>query len=326
MGRRQLRQGFDLTFQQPIAYLTIDPYPIDSGFTIEENLKIGNRPEAGAQIASMLASAAGTLDTYQLTHSPTFAYALSSWAEGAIDEADAEAKLRIFVTKIQHLMLGLWLVKDNSANPLKAYLRVDGASGPYYMGFGFANQFHTADADLRPTHFSNTEFEQGVEFYRQLSAVIPQRPESESRATGLVLGGRLSRTIYLIQAARTAPDLLIRIAFSCVCLEALFSTDTSGIAHRISERTAMFLGTTGPDRRAIYSDIHQLYRTRSAVLHGSSVKESKVPLLSALTRRCDDYLRRCITKILCDPLLLDLFERRPAGRVDAYFLDHLFPV
>lgn len=318
-------QGCELIIHQPIGYLTIDPFPVDSGFEIDKDLKVGNHPLAAAELAGPLASAAGTLDNYQLVNNPTFAYVSSAWAKGTIDEANADAKLRIFITKVELLMLGLWMIKDNSVNPLRAYLRVDDSEGPHFRAHVSTNQFYSAAGKLDTVHFTKGEFEQSVAFYRQIWDLLPKRPENERQATALVLGGRLSRTLYLVQAARSSADLLIRIAFCCMCLEALFSTDNAGIAHRISERAAMFIGEDGTEKRTIYTEMHRLYRTRSAVVHGSPVKESRVPALTAAMVRCDDYLRRCLTKILVDRALLDLFEHKDPKAIDVYFLDHLFP-
>lgn len=316
--------GCSVLVLQPIGYLTIDPLHPADGYVIEKDIKVGNNPAAARELAQQLVVPAGTLDLFQLANNPTFAYVYKSHAVGTMDEANADAYLRIFVVKIVFLMHALWLVKDNSANPLTAYLRLDDQSGPHFLSQGFTLQTYTADCHTRPVHFSRTEFDRAVEYFHQIQAIVPQKPENEEYLTGLE-GSRLARTIYFAQAARTTNDLLIRIAFYCMCFESLFSTDMAGVAHRVSERVAVFLGKSGAERRAIYDDVHKLYGTRSTVVHGSEIKSSKVSGLVEVTVRGDDYLRRCLAKILADEALQELFAGKPEG-ISQHFVNELFPL
>jgi hypothetical protein len=311
---------------QPISYLTVDPLPV-TGYDIDDQYRIGNdAPTVDAIAHGKFAEPAGTLDTFQLAKTPTYAYVATRYREGALDQDTALDCLHNFIFKTQLLALGLWFVKDNSANPYRAYFRMDDGDGPHFLSDVFSTYFYTADCELRNEHFSKDEFDKGVSFYRKLNAVIPKVPQDETRISGLIHDSRIARTLYFLQAGRNTADLLVRIAFYCMCLESLFSTDKAGVTHRVSERTAVFLGRDGTARRAIYADIHTLYSTRSTVVHGAHVKPNKLPELIQLTRKGDEYLRRCLTQVLDDPALLDLFTKGAAKAVDNHFVDSLFPL
>jgi hypothetical protein len=109
-----------------------------------------------------------------------------------------------------------------------------------------------------------------------------------------------------------------------MCLESLFSTDKEGITYRIAERTALFLGTSGPERRRILTDVTKLYGTRSSVVHGDVVKPAQLPDLIERVKRADDYLRACLTKVLRDPPMRDLFSSQPEEAIVEHFKAQVF--
>ncbi len=316
--------GSELKVMQSIVFLTVDVLPV-KGYEIEDSIRIGNdAPTAGAFAQKEFAETAGTLDAFQLEHNPTYAYVASRFTSGTMDEATGLAYLRAFVVKVQTLLLALWMIKDNSANALTAYYRLDDADGPHFISEDFTTYFFTADCELRTTHFTAVEWERAIAFLRQLDAAIPKLPQNERRVSGLIHESRLARTLYTLQAARNTSDLLVKIAFYCMCLEALFSTDKEGITYRIAERTALFLGNDGPERRAILEDVTKLYATRSKVVHGDLVKKTQLPDLLERVKRGDDYLRRCLTKIMADNALLHLFTKKPSEAIVEHFKAQVF--
>ncbi len=236
-----------------------------------------------------------------------------------MDEKNGIAFLHIFIVKVQLLVLGLWMVKDNSVNPLRAYLCLDDQTGPHFLSEGFTTFFFTAHCDINTTHFTLEEFERSVAFYRQFDTVIPKAPQNENRLSGLTHDSRLARTLYFLQAARNTNDLLVKIAFYCMCLESLFSTDREGITYRVAERTALFIGSDGAERRRVLEDVTKLYGTRSKVVHGDLVRRSHLPELIDRVKRGDGYLRACLTKILGAPAMLELFSKKPNEAIIEHF-------
>jgi hypothetical protein len=287
--------GSEVTIQQPLLYLTLDALPT-TGYLIEDNFRVGNHAATAHAFAAEYADAAGSLDKFQLANNPTYAYLANRYAAGTMNQENGLAFLHAFIVKVQLLLLGLWMVKDNSANAWTAYFRLDDDAGPHFLSEGYMTFFFTADCELRAGHFNAEEFERAVAFYRQFDGVIPKLPYTQKRISGLTHDSRLARTLYFLQAGRNTSDLLIKIAFYCMCLESLFSTDKEGITYRIAERTALFIGSNGLERRKIFEDVAKLYGTRSKVVHGDLVKHRQLPDLIERVKRGDGYLRSCLRR------------------------------
>lgn len=309
---------------QPITHLKIvEPLPVKGG-AIDEFFRIGNHAETAGAFADKFKDSAGTLNTFQIANNYVYAYSANRYAKGEINETDGAALMHSFMVKTQLLMLALWMVKDNSANAYEAYLRLDDDTGPHFIGERFSNWFFMADCELRVIAFTRAEFEAALGFYEQFDRIIPKLPHDEKRVSGLIHDSRVVRTLYFVQAARATADLLVKIAFYCMCLESLFSTDKEGITYRVAERNAFFIGNHGPERRAIFDDVSRLYNTRSKVVHGDLVKKAQLPDLFERVKRGDDYLRRCLTKILGDPAMLELFSSKANEDIIEHFKAQVF--
>lgn len=314
----------ELIVLQPFTHLTTDPLPL-TGLVVDKLFRIGNDKDTVRAFAEeRFAEAAGTLDTFQLANNHVYAYVANKSTADAIKEVDALAFLHAFMVKTQLFMLALWMIKDNSANAYEGYLRLDDIHGPHYLSERFSNWFFMADCEQREVHFTAAELDTALAFYAQFDTVIPKVPNNEKRISGLIHDSRVARTLYFLQAARTTGDLLVKIAFYCMCLESLFSTDKEGINYRVAERTALFIGSEGPERRKILEDVTKLYGTRSKVVHGNLVKENQLSDLFERVKQGDAYLRACLAKILGDPAMLELFSEKPNEGIIEYFRARVF--
>lgn len=111
-----------------------------------------------------------------------------------------------------------------------------------------------------------------------------------------------SRFSLFVQYARQTQDSALRIAFICSALEVLFSTGTSELTHRVSERVAFLIGSDAPKRQALYGIVKRLYGVRSAFLHGDSIKKADQPNLTQMAREGDQLLRVVTVQINTNPL------------------------
>jgi hypothetical protein len=311
--------GCDLTVMQSITYLTIDPFDLASGYTIDKDLKIGNTKPGADELSEAFAESAGQEDLFQLRMNPTFAYVRNGYDGGTIDEPNAGARLRIFVGKVQLLMHALWLVKDNSANPWRAHLRVDDAGGQHHRVDSFTTQFSMADCGLRTIHFTSAEFDRAVAFYRQLWEVLPQLPENQRHLSGLAHGTRIARAIYFVEAARNTSDLLIKLSFYAMSLETLFTTGDGRHSHDVPQRSSMILAGTRRERQRPYDDIYAMYDYRSDVVHGRKFDDAKLAEVRDTVQRCDDCVRQIVRAILTDPALLALFQTGSSKDISRQF-------
>ena len=114
---------------------------------------------------------------------------------------------------------------------------------------------------------------------------------------------RLDRVIYYTQATRAAGNLGIKIANYITCFETLFSTDPSELAHKLSERIAVFVGDTSRERIAIYEQVKKAYGIRSKTVHGDRLTAQQEASAANLAAQCDVMLRRTLLKVLGSPEL-----------------------
>jgi hypothetical protein len=108
-----------------------------------------------------------------------------------------------------------------------------------------------------------------------------------------------SRFAAFLSYTRRTPDPAMRIALTCSALESIFSTGSSELTHRVSERVAFMLGDNPSSRKSIYNLVKKLYSIRSAFLHGDSIKKADVPNLIVLTKQADHILRK-VANVWCE--------------------------
>lgn len=120
---------------------------------------------------------------------------------------------------------------------------------------------------------------------------------------------RYGRAYSFIKSARRELNPAMKIAHYCSALESLFSTDSSELSHKLSERVAIFLKDYGYDPLVVFDDIKKFYNIRSKVTHGDSLKTSKVDSLPDESSKLDGYLRRIMNEILESEHLTNIFDR-----------------
>lgn len=84
----------------------------------------------------------------------------------------------------------------------------------------------------------------------------------------------------------------------CICLESLFSKDLGGggLRHGVALRTALLLGKSLDERRAIAKQVREFYDVRSKVVHGS--KDVKAQKSNAVVDHGLEYCREALRSIL----------------------------
>ncbi|WOF73349.1 HEPN domain-containing protein [Parvibaculaceae bacterium PLY_AMNH_Bact1] len=102
---------------------------------------------------------------------------------------------------------------------------------------------------------------------------------------------RTGRALQFIDIARASPNVGFKIAHYISALEALFSTSSAELAHKLSERVAFFLSMHGFDRLEVFKDIKAAYEVRSKLVHGSHLSKSKIEKTLEISSKCDSYLR-----------------------------------
>jgi len=239
------------------------------------------------------------------THS-TFLY---SYDLNLASNINNEEIIEWLADKLTLFQTCLWFVKDNAVSSEDFY---------FYNEFTYSCTIKNgllkasmADGSTAVVKFSVDEINRALEYYKLLIEKIAiKSPDDYVLKVEEVKGkefhskemSRIHRSINFISLARSQRNMHLKIAFYCSALECLFSTDSTEIVHKLSERIARFLGSGTHERLKIYKNIKKAYSVRSAVMHGSAYKhkvcEEKVKTL-------DNYVRAVFLKILDDK---DVYE------------------
>ena len=129
---------------------------------------------------------------------------------------------------------------------------------------------------------------------------------------------RLYRKPVNRDPSATTASLPFKIAHYCSALETLFTTESTELAHKVSQRGAFFLGERAYDRWEIFSAIKNAYNIRSNLVHGDTLKIKQIDGLSGVSMHCNHYLRVILNCIFGDAELREVFDSDP-GAIEEYF-------
>jgi hypothetical protein len=295
------------------------PVELGRGEKIGDSLFVTNdRTFLDSLITPTFLSIAGALEVKHLLKAGAVAYKVDEIHPFSDDKA-ANQYLVGRLARIRLFLQMLWLVKDNAANTELGFIEF-----PYKtnrtasVSRNFLSTVHSNSAGK----FDSVEFSR--EELRQARNLFKDYVAEEITLNSQVVANRVSRfsrAVYFLQAARSHSDLGVKIANYATSFEALFSTDTQELSHKLSERIACFLETDPAQRRSLFQEIKRAYSIRSKIVHGASGSASLQSSAEAGARSCDTALRRVLLKILGDKGLQQRFmETSNETGIEDYFL------
>ncbi|MCA9765106.1 MAG: hypothetical protein KC455_01665 [Carnobacterium sp.] len=130
---------------------------------------------------------------------------------------------------------------------------------------------------------------------------------------------RVDRAKYFTLAARASSIIPTKLLNYISALECLFTTSTNELAHQISERVAILIGSNIDDRLQYYSEIKVAYNYRSKIVHGDSIKKyyEKIESIEAVCQKVDFVLRTVFSQHS------DIFSKTDE-EIENYFKNKLF--
>jgi len=128
---------------------------------------------------------------------------------------------------------------------------------------------------------------------------------------------RLERAWGFLVTARQSDDLGLKIAHYCSSLEAMLSSGTGELRHKVAERVAIL--SPRESRRRDYENVKKLYDIRSRVLHGETI--NKKSDLASSSRIADSICRALFTLAISEdsPLHRAIMD----NAIDDFFIDRL---
>lgn len=208
-----------------------------------------------------------------------------------------------FLREIQSFIHCLWEIKDNNVYVRDGFLIVydkkieDGCT---YKA-SLSEVFSRSSLETDETMFYDKEIQLAINKFQILNLDDCQIDKVDYKFPTDDLffknrgSNRMIRAFYFTARARISFIFPMKILFYCTALECLFSTSSSEITYKISERVALMIGDTGENKKQLYKLIKKAYGIRSAIVHGSSLSGNSMELKDT-SIALDNVLRDLISK------------------------------
>ncbi|RVU01088.1 hypothetical protein EOD41_10770 [Mucilaginibacter limnophilus] len=213
-----------------------------------------------------------------------------------------------FTNSLNLISLLFWLVKDSSINIQSIYI-TDTNNGTLTMTPSI-DRFTTSGGVKGNVVFTEEEIEQVIKWSNLLSRYLVSNDDHVQRLSSKTEEkrskvfesffkneNRIHRAMRFLVIARESYTLQSKIAYYVNVLETLFSTNDMELKHRISERAAFFIGTTGKERIEVYELVGKCYDIRSSYFHGNKMSDLHQNYQERAAR-LDSLLRQLIQKII----------------------------
>ena len=218
---------------------------------------------------------AGVLESNYLRNANHIIYCETEQSE-VFGGLDSNNVLTVWLTWIEMLLRDAWLLKDHSIICENAYCKVtDGNKEEWSSKSLNTPVSYSSGNKFQDVHFSLNELVDWSEKNYQIQTYLH---EKKSPIYGSFVDkdfSRLGRSLRFINSARLDSHPALKIAHYCSALESLFSTDTSELTHKLSERVALFLKEFDYNAGEVFDRVNSYYGIRSTVMHGSSMKSNK---------------------------------------------------
>ena len=172
---------------------------------------------------------------------------------------------------------------------------------------------------ITPTEISVGELEKLEHLFQNSIFPLLIYPEHQTNLS------RLSMVLKYLDSSRRSQELGLKISFYCMCFESLFSTDTTELSHKISERIAFFLGETPETRVKIYQNVKSAYSIRSKVVHGDNISSKSFEQMLEVALFCDNTLRNILNEIFSSEKYFQIFQS-DTKTLERFLIDLTFGV
>ena len=237
------------SFVAAIDHLRIEK-PIGSGLQIAGPLKLTNSTTVARRLVNNLfGKEIGQLEARSLLSGGPYVYAV---AEYPLEDQSPTAQLRLLDRHLRVMQLFfniLWLIKDNSGNFSLGFLQypyhhpMPSLAGAQVSSNGRGILFTDSSGSRGDLVLDESATREAVTMCHEgFLSSIGDTLTDEDASGPLTKADRVSRAFYFLQAARSAGSVPEKVVYYCTCLEALVSTDSTELAHKVAERAALLVG------------------------------------------------------------------------------------
>jgi hypothetical protein len=273
-------------------------------------------------LTPQLTRAAGAIEAQFLNDAPNLVF--GEFDSEFMQNLTSDKFLLVILIWIDLLLRNGWLIKDHAMECDAAFLKVERALGTDWTRNFLAMRPSFADGNIdKDIAMSITELTNWGKTNISVESYL-----SEARSSVLYFMmeksyARSGRAMQFVNTARRTPDLAFKIANYCSALETLFTTESTELAHKLSERVAFFLGQRGYNRRTVFSAVKGAYGVRSKLVHGDTLKSNQIADLPSLSQLCDIYLRTILKEIFDCEETRKIFDSHSQS-IEDYFAHLIF--
>jgi hypothetical protein len=272
--------------------------PLGRGDKIEDDVYITNDHNPIKKLIDKeISLAIGGLEIEFLLNSDSYIYSVRRQP----DDLDPQRQLRAYLGVVTGFLNTIWFFHDSSVNNELGFL-VYLNNSIFQVDSNFHARTYSTSVGKRETlTLSRSQLQDVRRFYRDVigAGLVTDENPFDTPTTKLSKDtSRTTRAFYLMQRARAASDLGIKVADYCSSFEALFSSDARELSHQLCERVAFFLGKSADERFYNYRQLKRAYDIRSQIVHGSPINQKKINELPEVSKCCDALLRQCMKKIV----------------------------
>jgi len=252
----------------------------------------------------------GSLESSNLRNAETIAYAY----QPALLKLKPTDAILYIAAHVSQLLYGLWLVKDHSAYPGEGFMQISDGKDLEIHSNRLEADVTTAVGERSTIAVTRQDLQGAAKFLDKLMGAHNYNFRLGPGTQAAVLGSqreakRISRAIYFTSIARRVNDLGVKIVNYCTALETLFSTDSVELAHKVSQRAAVFMGGSSDEKMATYDLIKRSYGMRSKVVHGDGLANATTASLRSTLQELDALLRSVLVRILSSEEVAQLFDQ-----------------
>lgn len=307
-----MKQFFATIKNLHLTEFDIESFEFMPGLNISKSLKIKE-----SILTQKNREIIGVIETFFFEKNNCFFYLeFEDNEEAFVGSSDLEI-LELLLNWIDEVLKNSWLIKDNCIIIDTAYLISEVNLETYASSLRLEYQLTNSRGIVQEVTFSKTEIEGFEKYHDRIENYLFGKDSGTLKFMLNKNFSRIGRTLLFIKQAREARNLAYKISNYCSALETLFSTDSSELSHKLSERIAFFLF---PEFKKIetFKTMKKAYLVRSKLTHGASLEQKQIDLLGDLSESIDNMLRFILNKIMRDENLVLIFDSDNT-KVDAYF-------
>lgn len=287
-------------------------------FTLLPGVQITNDPNIKRRLLSPdYARYAGLIELDHLQTAPNLVF--GELRESDMCGAPAGPFLRAVLLWIEGLFDNAWLLKDHALRCETVHLAHRTQRGTVWTSNFLATSPSFADGTVEQVvEMSLSDLKLWAQINNRVESYLY---EAKSSRTNFMLEKgytRSGRAMRFVKAARGASDMAFKISHYCSALETLFTTGTTELSHKLSERAAFFLDTRGHDKLRVFTTVKRAYDVRSKLVHGETLTPRQVDDMPQLSTEIDGYLRTILNAIFEIEDLRRVFDTH-SNAVEEYF-------